>query len=177
MDNVVTRDVGAPTEAEARAMAAPVVDAFTRSGWVVREELWIPGDRRPGLGESLLLSPQSELLLEGNGTLHLVFANADAQAVPPPVDPAPRTPDWAEEIGGVRYRRLVPRWAIGAIVAMIGLLVVFSIASNMPNSPFSPVPTPDADGLCPFGWIAGPQITSDGVPLPVTTCQRLPNFP
>ncbi|HEY4228063.1 MAG TPA: hypothetical protein VGM49_06975 [Candidatus Limnocylindrales bacterium] len=65
MGNVVVRDIEAPTEAEAGAMAMPVLDAFRAAGWELREKLWIPADWRPGLGESLVLSPESQFLLDG----------------------------------------------------------------------------------------------------------------
>jgi len=173
MDNTVVRSVQAPSQAEATAMAAPILDAFRGAGWELRESLWVPGDHRPGLGESLLLSPQDQLLLEGEGTLRLTFANTDPLAVAPDTAAAPRRPDVFEDIGGVRYRRLVPRWGIGLIVAIIGLLIVMSIASGMPGNPFAGRPTPD-DGLCPFGWIPGVQVGPGGEPEPDGTCQRVP---
>jgi hypothetical protein len=173
MDTTVIRDVKAPTEAEARTMAAPILDAFLRAGWELREQLWIPGDRRPGLGESLLLNPEDELLLEGEGTLHLMFANADPAAVAPATGPAVRVPDTFESIGGVRYRRLVPRWGLGIIVAIIGLIVVLSVASGMQNGPFAARPTPEG-GVCPFGWIPGMRMGPGNVLVPDGTCQRMP---
>ena len=173
MDNTGIRDVRAPTEAEARKMAAPILDAFMTAGWELREQLWIPGDRRPGLGESLLLNPEDELLLEGEGTLHLMFANADPQAVAPATPPAPRVPDTFESIGGVRYRRLVPRWGLGIVVAIIGLILFLSFASGMSNNPFAARPTPDG-GVCPLGWIPGVKSGPGNVLVPDGTCQRLP---
>src|SRR5690242_1034662 len=123
MENTVVRSVQAPTEAEARSMAQPMLDAFRAAGWELREALWIPGDHRPGLGESLILSPADQLLLEGTGTLQMTFATADQLAVPPAAAAAPRQPDVFEDLGGVRYRRLVPRWGIGIVIAIIGLIV------------------------------------------------------
>jgi len=154
-------------------MAGPILDAFRTSGWELREALWVPADRRPGLGESLILSPESQLLLEGEGTLQLTFAHPDPLAVAPAVAPATRKPDIAEEIGGVRYRRLVPRWGLGIVVGIIGLIIFLSFASGMPNGPFSARPTPD-DGICPLGWVPGMKIESGGALVPDGTCQRLP---
>jgi len=171
VDNTVVRTVTAPTEAEARTEAAPILDAFRGAGWELREALWVPGDRRPGLGESLLLSPESQLLLESNGTLQLTFANADQLAVAPATVAAARPIDTFEEIGGVRYRRLVPRYAIGIVVAIVGLIVFISFASSIPNGPFSARPTPDG-GICPVGWVPGMKIDSDGGLSPDGTCQQ-----
>jgi hypothetical protein len=172
MENMVTRLVSAPSESEARAMAAPVLDAFRGAGWELREALWIPGDRRPGLGESLLLSPEDQLLLEGDGTLRLSFVHPDPLAVAPTATPAARDIDVFEEIGGVRYRRLVPRFAIGIVVAIVGLILVISIAASMPNGPFAAAPTPDG-GICPVGWVPGMQFGAQGTLVPDGTCQRL----
>ncbi len=173
MDNVVVRSVEAPTEAEARAMAAPVLDAFRGAGWALRESLWIPGDRRPSLGESLLLSPESQLLLEGGGTLRLSFAHPDPFAVAPPADASTREPDAFESIGGVRYRRLVPRWAIGIAFGLIGLLIVLSMASSMGGGLTGAQPTPDG-GICPVGWVPGMKLNDAGTALvPDGTCQQL----
>jgi hypothetical protein len=173
VDNVVVRDIEAPTEAEASAMATPVLDAFRAAGWELRERLWIPADRRPGLGESLLLSPESQLLLEGEGKLRLSFFSADALAVAPAAPPATREPDVFEELGGVRYRRLVPRWALGAVIGVVGLLLFFSVAAGIPNGPFSAAPTPDG-GICPIGWVPGMKVGSGDSLVPDGTCQRLP---
>jgi hypothetical protein len=172
VDNTVIRDIQAPTEPEARAMAAPVVDAFLDAGWTLHEELWIPGDRRPGLGETLLLSTESQMLLEGEGTLHLMFANADPQAVAPTVEPATRTPDFAEDLGGVRYRRLVPRWGVGLVIGIPVLLLFVFVMSGIPGSPFGPAPTPDG-GVCPVGWVPGMHATSGGGLEPDGTCQQV----
>jgi len=172
VDNVVVRNIEAPTEAEAGKLALPVLDAFRAAGWELREQLLIPADRRPGLGESLLLSPESQLLLDGEGTLRLSFFNAGPLAVAPSAQPAKREPDVFEEIGGVRYRRLVPRWALGAVFAVIGLVLILSIASGMPNSPFAAAPTPDG-GVCPLGWVPGMHIDDGGGIVPDGTCQRL----
>jgi hypothetical protein len=171
VDNTVVRTTTAPTEAEARTEAEPILDAFRAAGWELREALWIPGDRRPGLGESLLLSPASQLLLESDGTLRLTFANADAFAVVPDAVPAARPVDTFEEIGGVRYRRLVPRYAISIAVAIIGLIVFIAFASSIPNGPFAARPTPDG-GICPVGWVPGMKIDSDGGLTPDGTCQQ-----
>jgi hypothetical protein len=172
LDNVVVRDVEAPTEAEAAAMALPILNAFHEAGWELRERLWIPADRRPGLGESLWLSPESQLLLEGEGTLRLTFLNADPLAVAPTATPAAREPDVFEDLGGVRYRRLVPRWAIGAVIGVIGLILFFAVASGMPNSPFAAAPTPDG-GVCPLGWVPGMARESGGSLVPDGTCERI----
>jgi hypothetical protein len=172
MDNVVVRSIPAPTEAEARDVAGPMLDAFRAAGWELREALWIPGDRRPGLGESLILSPESQLLLESEGVLRLSFAHTDPMAIAPSTEAATRVPDTFEAIGGVRYRRLVPRWGLGLLAAAIGLIVVLAFASSMPGSPFGPAPTPDG-GICPVGWIPGMDIV-DGVPVENGTCQRVP---
>jgi hypothetical protein len=153
-------------------MAAPLFAAFRAAGWEVRDDLWVPGDRRPGLGESLLLSPESELLLEADGTLRLSFANPDSDAVAPSAEPVVRHPDTFEAIGGVRYRRLVPRWALGLIIGIIGLVLVIAFASTMPNNPFGPAPTPDG-GICPVGWVPGMQ-ESGGALVPDGTCVRMP---
>ena len=172
MDNVAIRTVEAPSEAEAAAMALPLLNAFGAAGWEVRERLWIPADRRPGLGESLLLSPESQILLEGEGTLRLTFYNQDPAAVPPSVAAATREPDVFEELGGVRYRRLVPRWALGAVVGVIALILFLAVASSMPGSPFGPAPTPDG-GICPVGWIPGMKPDDAGGLTPDGTCEQV----
>jgi hypothetical protein len=172
VDNVAVRTVEAPSEAEAAAMALPLLNAFSAAGWEVRERLWIPADRRPGLGESLLLSPESQLLLEGEGTLRLTFYNPDPAASPPSVAPATREPDVFEELGGVRYRRLVPRWVLGAVVGVIGLILFLAVASSMPGSPFAAAPTPDG-GICPVGWIPGMKPDDAGGLTPDGTCERV----
>ncbi len=166
MDNQVTRTVEAPTEAEARLMAEPMLDAFRGAGWELREALWIPGDRRPGLGESLLLSPESQVLLEGDGTLRLSFANADQFAVAPAAVAAPRQPDVFEDIGGVRYRRLIPRWGLGIVAAIVFLLLFIAMSDSMS----SPRPV---DGICPVGWVPGLQDDGSGGLVPDGTCVRL----
>ncbi|HJP87469.1 MAG TPA: hypothetical protein VJ850_00315 [Candidatus Limnocylindrales bacterium] len=172
MDHVVVRTVSAPTETEARAMAVPVIDAFQLAGWELREELWVPGDRRPRLGESLLLSPESQLLLEDDGVLRLSFANADPLAIAPSASATDRKPDAFESLGGVRYRRLVPHWALSIVVGIIGFLLFVAVASTMPNSPFAAAPTPDG-GICPVGWIPGKDIVN-GVMVDDGSCVRLP---
>jgi hypothetical protein len=172
MEQVVVRTVSAPTETEARAAAAPVIEAFQFAGWELREQLWVPGDRRPGLGESLLLSPASQLLLEEPGVLRLAFANADPLAVAPATNAAMREPDAFESIAGLRYRRLVPRWGLSILVGVIGLLLFLAVASTMPNSPFAAAPTPDG-GICPLGWIPGKDIVN-GVIVDDGSCVRLP---
>jgi hypothetical protein len=168
MDTEVIRTDSAPTEAEARAMAAPLLDAFRAAGWQLREDIWIPGDRRPGLGESLLLSPKSEQLLEADGTLRLSFANPDPDAIAPSTGPAARHPDTFESIGGVRYRRLVPRWSLALVVGAIGLVLFLSFASTMSVRPFAPAPTP-VNGICPPGWMPGMH-ESNGTLVPDGTC-------
>jgi hypothetical protein len=172
VDNVVVRNIEAPTETEASTIAQAVLDAFRAAGWELRERLWIPADRRPGLGESLLLSPDSQLLLEGDGTLRLTFYNPDPLAVAPTATPAAREPDVFEHLGGVRYRRLVPRWALGAVLGVIGLIFVMSVASGMPNGPFAAAPTPDG-GNCPLGWVPGMRVATGGGLEPDGTCQRV----
>ena len=172
MENLVVRSVEAPTEAEARTMASPVLDAFQVAGWELREALWVPADRRPGFGESLVLSPESQLLLEAEGTFRMTFANADPLAVAPAALPSPREPDVFEAIGGVRYRRLVPHWGIGLVVGVIGLLLVLAFASTTPGGgPFAAAPTPDG-GICPLGWIPGLEL-SGGAFTPDGTCERV----
>jgi hypothetical protein len=172
VDNVVVREVEAPTEGEAGSIALPILDAFHEAGWELRERLWVPADRRPGLGESLLLSPESQLLLEGEGTLRLTFFNPDPLAVAPSAAAATRDPDVFEDIGGVRYRRLVPRWALGAAFGVVGLILLFAFASGMPNSPFAAAPTPDG-GVCPLGWIEGMKVDDAGTLVPDGTCERV----
>ena len=172
MDNTVMRTVSAPTEAEARAAAGPVLDAFRAAGWELLEALWVPGDRRPDLGESLVLSSADQLLLDADGALQLSFSNPDPLAVAPSVVAAPRELDTSEAIGGVRYRRLVPRFAIGIVVAIAGLILFFAIASSMSIGPFAATPTP-VDGICPLGWLPGMQIDSSGGLAPDGTCQQL----
>jgi hypothetical protein len=124
---LVVRTVQAPTETEARTMAAPVLAAFRRDGWQLEEDLWIPGDRRVSLGESLVLGAEDENLLESMGTLRLGFLHADPTAPAPEVEPSPRVPDAWEQIGGVRYRRMVPRWIIGAIGFVIVLIIIITV--------------------------------------------------
>jgi hypothetical protein len=172
MENVVVRTVPAPTEAEARTAASPMLNAFGAAGWTLVEDLWIAGDRRPGLGESLLLSPESQLLLEDDGVLRLTFTNPDALAVAPAAEVAPREPDLFESLGGVRYRRLVPRWGLSLVLGGIALVLFLAFVAGMPNSPFSAAPTPDG-GICPLGWIPGKDIVN-GVLVDDGTCQRLP---
>ena len=64
----------------------------------------------------------------------------------------------------------MPRYAIGIVLAIVGLILVISIGSSMPNGPFAARPTPDG-GLCPVGWIPGMKIDSDGGLTPDGTCQ------
>ncbi len=172
MDNVVVRSVQAPSEQEARSMAMPMLAAFRSAGWILREAPWIPGERRPSLGESLILSPQSQLLLEGDGALRLSFAHPDPFAVAPLAEAAQRVPDTFEAIGGVRYRRLVPRWAFGIAVLLIGLLLVLVMASSMGGGLGGSQPTP-ADGMCPVGWVPGMKVNDAGELVPDGTCQQL----
>lgn len=173
MDNVVVRTVSAPSEDEARTMATPILDAFRAAGWELRESFWVPGDRRPSLGESLLLSPESQLLLEGAGTLRLSFAHPDPFAVAPSVEVEDRQPDLFEEIGGVRYRRLVPRWAIGIVVGVVAILIILTMASQTGDGLLGGVPMPD-DGICPVGWVPGMQLDDGGNPVPDGTCEQFP---
>lgn len=122
----VLRSVMAPTEEEASLMAAPMLDAFRDAGWRLAERTWIPGDRRVGLGESLLLDASLENMLEADGTLRFTFDHPDPAAVAPAAAPAAREPDLFEQIGGVRYRRVVPRvglsWAISGVALIVFLL-------------------------------------------------------
>jgi hypothetical protein len=173
MENTVVRDVQAPSEAEARTMAAPILDAFRAAGWELRHVVWVPGDRRPDLAESIFLSPESQNLLEGEGTLELTFSNPEPLAVPPSVAPAIRQPDAFEDIGGVRYRRLVPQWGIGILVAIIGLVIFMSVASGMRNNPFGAAPTPDG-GICPLGWAPAMKMDESQNLVPDGTCVRFP---
>jgi hypothetical protein len=174
MDNVVVRSVAAPSEAEARTTAVPILEAFRGAGWELRESLWIPGDRRPSLGETLLLSPESQLLLEGEGTLRLSFSNADAFAVAPAAEAATRVPDTFEEIGGVRYRRLVPRWGLSIVIGVIGLFIILSMVSGAGLGPLAARPTPD-NGICPVGWVPGMKSNEAGTGIvPDGTCDRFP---
>jgi hypothetical protein len=143
------RSFVAPTRAEAEAMASATVDAFTAAGWRVDDRLWIPGDRRPSLVESVLLSTESENLLDADGTLRITFGNDAADAAVPDVTAPLRPRDEFESLAGTRYRRLAPRWILGGIAAIIALFVMFSIIGGMPG--FA-TPTPDADGICPLGW-------------------------
>ena len=144
-----TRSFVAPTEAEAEALAASTIQAFEAAGWRLEDRLWIPGDRRPSLVESLVLSPASENLLDADGTLRLTFGNDAADAALPDVAPAVRRPDEFEAIAGTRYRRLAPRWILGGIAALIALLIVMSMFSRFPG--FGN-PMPDANGVCPLGF-------------------------
>ena len=133
-------------------MASATIDAFTAAGWRVDERLWIPGDRRPSLVESLVLSPESENLLDADGTLRITFANDASDAAVPDVAAPLRPRDEFESLAGTRYRRLAPRWIVGGIVAVVGLFIMLSIISSMPG--FA-TPTPDANGACPLGWAPG----------------------
>lgn len=153
-----TRSFIAPTEAEAEALARPTIEAFATAGWRLEDRLWVPGDRRPSLAESLVLSPESENLLEADGTLRLTFGNDAADAALPDLAPAARRPDEFEALGGTRYRRLVPRWILSGVVLLIGLLIVFSILGSAPG--FGD-PRPDANGLCPLGYAPSYRVTND----------------
>jgi len=143
------RSFVAPTQAEAEGLAAATVAAFASAGWRVEERLWIPGDRRPSLVESLVLSPESENLLDADGTLRITFANDADDAAVPAVPAAVRQPDEFESLAGTRYRRLAPRWIVSGIIAIVGLFIVLSMIGGMGG--FA-APTPDADGACPLGW-------------------------
>jgi hypothetical protein len=175
----VVRTFDAPTRAEAEAMAVPVIAAFAAAGWTEQERLWIPGDRRVGLGESLLLNEEDQVLLEANGTLRIAWIAEDEALPEPAVAAAPRVPDRWEEIGGTRYRRVVPRWIIGAVLFVIaaGFMLAWwnSMRASMggpigpggvPLEPpsFSGFP-PGPDGTCPEGH--GLEITgSDAICWP-----------
>lgn len=142
----------APTRAEAEALAASAVDAFLAAGWRIDERLWIPGDRRPSLAESVLLSTESENLLDADGALRITFANDVSDAAVPAVSVAVRQRDEFESLAGTRYRRLAPRWIVSGIVAIVGLFIMLSIVGSLPG--FA-TPTPDANGICPLGWAPG----------------------
>lgn len=173
MSNRAIRSVRAPTEAEARSLSASVIAAFEAAGWALREALWVPADRRPSLGESILLDTDSQVLLDALGTFRLEFEHPDAAAIPPAVTTPERAPDAFESLGGVRYRRLVPRWGLGLVVLLVGLLVLFGLGSTMPGGGlFGAAPTP-VNGLCPVGWVLGLQIDDDGALVPDGTCARL----
>jgi hypothetical protein len=143
----VVRSVRAPTEDEARSMMEPVRQAFLRDGWQIVDELWIPGDRRVGLGESLVLDADHENLLEADGTFRIVFLPREAGQVPPAADVALREPDVFEQIGGVRYRRVVPRIAIqlalGAVLLVIALVVMSQMSRSGPGGRGSLLDFPD----------------------------------
>jgi hypothetical protein len=163
------RSFVAPTEAEATALARPTVDAFTGAGWRVDDRLWIPGDRRPSLAESLILSPASENLLDADGTLRITFGTDAIDAVVPEVASPTRTPDEFETLAGTRYRRLAPRWIISGVAAIVALLLMFAILGNVPG--FA-TPTPDPDGVCPLGWGVG-WTTDAGGTITSRFCTRL----
>lgn len=152
------RTFTAPTEAEADALANSTISAFGTAGWRIQERFWIPGDRRPSLAESILLSPESENLLDADGTLRITFANDRADAVAPTAAEPIREPDSFESLGGTRYRRLVPRWILSGVVALIGLLIILSFIGGMPG--FSN-PTPDPEGICPLGYAPSYVIVGD----------------
>ena len=145
----MTRSFVAPTQAEAEALARPTIEAYTAAGWRLEDRLWVPGDRRPSLVESLVLSPESENLLDADGTLRLTFGNDAADAPVPELPPTSRLPDEFESLAGTRYRRLAPRWIISGVVFLIGLLIVFSMLGGAPG--FGD-PQPDANGVCPLGY-------------------------
>ncbi len=160
----VVRTFDAPTRSEAEVMAAPVIAAFGDAGWAEQERLWIPGDRRVGLGESLLLGHQNQVLLEADGTLRVAWITEDDFALEPAIAAAARVPDRWEDLGGTRYRRVVPRWIIGVIVFAIGAVVLMAwwssmripTAGDMVVTPgelpsFSGFPA-KADGTCPHGY-------------------------
>ena len=156
----VIRTVSAPTRAEAEDAAEPIRQAFWAARWTEQEAIWIPGDRRVGLGESLLIDAEDQNLLEANGTLRIAFITDDPDAPEPTPAPAAREPDAWEQIGGVRYRRLVPRYAIGIVVFVIGAIVIASMWANRPKTPgFGYPDTPPtiyghdaaADGTCEDG--------------------------
>ncbi|HYO42009.1 MAG TPA: hypothetical protein VES19_02315 [Candidatus Limnocylindrales bacterium] len=160
----VVRTFDAPTRGEAEVMAAPVIDAFRDARWTEQERLWIPGDRRVGLGESLLLDADDQALLEANGTLRIAWITEDDSALEPGIVAAPRVPDRWEELGGTRYRRVVPRWIIGLAIFAIGAVVLLTWWSSMtPRTGGGPVVIPGdlpsfsgfppaADGTCQEGY-------------------------
>jgi hypothetical protein len=160
----VVRTFDAPTRSEAEVMAAPVIAAFGDAGWTEQERLWIPGDRRVGLGESLLLDHQDQVLLEADGTLRIAWITEDTAVLEPAIAVAPRVPDRWEELGGTRYRRVVPRWIIGLVVFAIGAVVLLGWWSSMRSSMGGGVVVgpgnipsfsgfaPNADGTCPAGY-------------------------
>ena len=183
------RTVTAPTRAEAETAAAPVRAAFASAGWTEQEAIWIPGDRRVGLGESLLIDAEQQILLEADGTLRIAFVTDAPGAVEPEVAAAAREPDTWEEIGGTRYRRLVPRYAIGIVVFLVGLLVIGALWAGRPTAgpPVAPGVPGDisiqgwpaaADGTCPAGTY--PEVEADGTvicwdaPLPGVEATAVP---
>ena len=141
------RTVMAPTETEARFMIDPVREAFIRAGWRLMEDAWIPGDRRVGLGESLLLGADMENLLEADGTLRLSFRHPDPTAVPPRVDPLIRQPDPFEQLGGVRYRRIVPRIGLRLILSGIAFLVFLVFMAVIWGPSWNVARRPGLDGV------------------------------
>jgi hypothetical protein len=163
----VVKTFDAPTRREAEVMAAPVIAAFAEARWTEQERLWIPGDRRVGLGESLLLDSEDQVLLEADGTLRIAWITEDDSVLEPAIAAAPRVPDRWEELGGTRYRRVVPRWIIGVAVFAIGAVVMLawwgSMTASMggpmggglgvgPNDPPTFMGYPAAaDGTCPEG--------------------------
>jgi hypothetical protein len=160
----VVRTFDAPTRGEAEGLAAPVIAAFGGAGWTEQERLWIPGDRRVGLGESLLLDHEDQVLLEADGTLRIAWITEDDAALVPPIAAAVRVRDRWEDLGGTRYRRMVPRWIIGGVVFAVGAVVLLAwwssvrtpLAGGMVDAPgnppsFSGFPL-NADGTCPAGY-------------------------
>jgi hypothetical protein len=152
-----------------------MITAFETAGWHVTGRLWVPGDRRPSLAESLVLSSASENLLEADGTLQLTFTPDHPNAVPPVVEAGARSGDLFEDLGGVRYRRLVPRWIIGGIAFLIGLILIFAMSSSFNGGagPLGAATTPDPAGICPPGYAPTQEYDAQGS-LVNETCQRFP---
>ncbi|TAL10203.1 MAG: hypothetical protein EPO00_04860 [Chloroflexota bacterium] len=165
------RTFSAPTRAEAEALARTTINAFVAAGWRSDEQLWIPGDRRPSLTESLLLSTASENLLDADGTLRITFVSDAADAVPPEVSTPVRAVDEFESLAGTRYRRLAARWIVDGVAAIIGLIWILSMAGSLPG--FA-TPTPDANGMCPLGFGPGWVEDANGN-VTSTFCSRLTN--
>lgn len=89
--------------------------------------------------------------------------------MPPVIALATRTADEFEALAGTRYRRLAPRWILGGVVFIVGLMLIFSMIGGM--SAFGS-PTPDPNGNCPIGWAPGWMMDGSGK-VTSTFCSRL----
>jgi hypothetical protein len=87
--------------------------------------------------------------------------------------PPVRSRDEFESLGGVRYRRLVPRWALGSVLALVGFILIMLTVGSGGGGFFAAEPTPNG-GLCPIGYVTGMMVGPSGEPVPDGTCQRLP---